>query len=511
MKKTLTGLAIIASASLALTACSSGGDTNGGGDAAEGASVKALSIGNFMDVTNWDPAAADLGFDGPYLSAIYDALVTTNDKGEPQPGLATKWETADDFLSVSFDIRTDAKFSDGTAVDVDAVVKGLEHLKAGPTAGEAFANVESIEGVDEDTLVLNMTKRDDTMLYLMGLGRSYIAAPAAIDAGTLSETPVGSGPYTLGADSVPGTEYTFDKVADHWDSDTFPFDPLKITPLSDGTAMLNAMEAEQLNLIYTDKTGSDLAEQNGWNAVKGLSMWSGLMFADRSGAMGSPLADVKVRQALNYAFDTKGMNESIAQGQGSVTNQMFPVGTTGNLPDLDGMYAYDIDKAKALLAEAGYADGFDVTMPMAGPFQAYQAIVEQTFGELGIKVTWEETDFMSYMGKAPTYPMYIAVIAMDSNAVATVNRQIVQPQWYNPNPGVETLNGVQELADAVFTAEPGADQDAAIEALNTSITEQAYNAVWGQSENTYVSTADFKVTPVIGLMFPTLRQIHLAG
>lgn len=182
-----------------------------------------------MDVTNWDPAAADLGFDGTYLSAIYDALITVNDKGEPQPGLATEWETADDFMNVSFDIRTDAKFSDGTAVDVDAIVKGLQHLKDGPTAREAFANVDSIERVDEDTLVINMAKRDDTMLYLMGLGRSYIAAPAAIDAGTLSEAPVGSGPYTLGADSVPGTEYTFDKLADHWDSDAFPFDPLKVT------------------------------------------------------------------------------------------------------------------------------------------------------------------------------------------------------------------------------------------------------------------------------------------
>lgn len=137
-------------------------------------------------------------------------------------------------------------------------------------------------------------------------------------------------------------------------------------------------------------------------------MWADLLFADRSGAMGSPIGDVKVRQALNYAFDVKGMNESIAQGQGFVTNQMYAVGTPGNLPDIDGMYAYDIDKAKSLLAEAGYADGFDITMPMAAPFQAYQAIVEQTFAELNIKVTWEETDFMSYMGKAPTYPMYVA-------------------------------------------------------------------------------------------------------
>ncbi|MBC9953404.1 hypothetical protein ICM05_01915 [Leucobacter sp. cx-42] len=510
MKKSLTGVAVVAAAAaaLALTGCSGGG---GGNDAGADGAVKPLNIGNFLDVTNWDPAAADLGFDGPYLSAVYDGLVTTNASGEPQPGLATEWEVSEDFKTVTFELRTDAKFSDGTPVDADAIVGGLNHLKEGTTSLEAYKNVAEIKKVDDDTIEFDLTQRDDTMLYLMGLGRSYIAAPAAIEAGTLSETPVGSGPYTLSADSVPGTEYAFDKVADHWDADTFPFDPLKITPLSDGTAMLNAMEAGQLNVIYTDKTGRELAEANGWNSSKGLSMWAGLYFADRSGAMGSPLGDVKVRQALNYAFDRQAMHESIALGEGKVTNQMFPVGLPGYDESIDKIYPYDLDRAQALLAEAGYADGFDVTMPMAPPFAGYQAIIEQTFKELNITVKWEETDFMSYMGKASQYPMFVGVIAMDSNPVATVERQIKDPQWYNPNPGLDTMPGVQEQVDAVFTAAPGDEQISAIETLNKTITEQAYNAVWGQNENTYVSTADFKVDAVVGLMFPTLRQITLAG
>ena len=298
MKKTLTGIAVVAAAALALTSCSAGGGENGGGGEAP-AGAAPLSIGNFLDVTNWDPASADLGFDGPYLSAVYDALLTTDENGEPQPGIATEWEVSDDFLTVTFDIRTDAQFSDGTAVDADAVVTGLQHLKDGTTASEAYLNVDEISKVDDDTIEFSLSKRDDTMLYFLGLGRSYLAAPSAIDAGTLSEAPVGSGPYTLSDSSVPGSEYAFDKVEDHWDADAFPFDPLKITPLSDPTAMLNAMEAEQLNLIYTDKTGADLAEQNGWAVARGLATWAGLYFADRSGDMGSPLGEVKVRQALN--------------------------------------------------------------------------------------------------------------------------------------------------------------------------------------------------------------------
>ena len=512
MKKTLTSVAALAAAALALTACSGGGgNAAGGSDDAGG--VKPLSIGNFLDVTSWDPSLADVGFDGPYLSAIYDPLLAIDENGEPVPALATEWEISDDFKTITMDLRSDAKFSDGAAFDADAAVKSLEYLQAGARSQEAYRNVESFEAVDEDTIAINLTQRDDTILYYMGIGRSYMMSPDAIDAGTLAETPVGSGPYTLGDDSIPGAEYHFNKVADHWASDEFPFDPLTVSPLSDATAMLNCMESSQFNLIYADKTAMDMAPDQGWNVATGLSMWVGLQFSDRAGATerGKPLGDLKVRQALNYAFNGPEMVETIAQGVGEATNQLFPVGSPGYVDPLTDLYPTSIDKAKEMLAEAGYADGFDVTMPMAPPFQPYQAIVEQTFKEVGIGLTWKETDFMQYMSVAPDYPMFIGVIAMDSNPMATIERQISQPQWYNPNPSIDAFPEVAAQLDKVKTAEPGDAQTKEIEKLNTLVTENAFFSVWAQSMNMYVSSGDFTVTPITGMMFPTLRQIDLAG
>ncbi|MBL3701030.1 hypothetical protein D3228_15510 [Leucobacter luti] len=508
MKRSLTGIAALAAAALALTACSSGTAATDGGDGAESA-AKPLSIGNFLDVTSWDPSLADVGFDGPYLSAIYDPLLAINGDGEPQPALATDWEVSDDFKTITMNLRTDATFSDGAAFDADAAVKSLDYLKAGVRSQEAYVKVDSFEAVDEDTIEIHLTERDDTILYYMGLGRSYMMSPEAIDAGTLAETPVGSGPYTLGADSVPGAEYHFAKVADHWDAAAFPFDPLTVSPLSDATAMLNGMESGQFNLIYGDKTATDLAPDNNWNVASGLSTWVGLQFSDRAGAteMGKPLGELKVRQALNYAFNGPEMVETIAQGVGEATNQVFPVGTPGYVESLTGEYPPSIDTAKKLLAEAGYADGFAVTMPMAPPFQPWQAIIEQTFTELGITVTWKETDFMQYMSVAPEYPMFVGVIAMDSNPIATVERQIANPQWYNPTPGLEAFPEVQAQVDTVLTAAPGDEQLAEVEKLNELVTQNAFFSVWAQSTNTYISVADFTVTPVTGMMFPTLRQI----
>ncbi|MFV0432368.1 MAG: ABC transporter substrate-binding protein [Leucobacter sp.] len=513
MKKTLTGVAAIAAVTLALTSCSSGGSDGGGNDGGDGATAAPLNIGNFLDVTSWDPALADIGFDGPYMSAVYDPLVVDNGKGEPEPALATKWEVSDDFKTITMDLRTDAVFSDGEAFNADAAVKNLEYLKEGVRSQEAYTKVDSFEAVDEDTIAIHLTQRDDTILYFMGLGRSYMASPKAIDAGTLAEAPVGSGPYTLADATVAGSEYHFDKVADHWAAADFPFDPLVITPLSDPTAMLNGMEGGQFNVIYGDQTAVDMAPDHEWNVSQGVATWVGLQFTDRTGdtEMGKPLGDLKVRQALNYAFNGPEMLEAIAQGSGAATNQVFPDGTPGNLPDLNDKYAYDIDKAKDLLKEAGYADGFDIKMPMAPPFQPYQAAVEQVFGELGIKVTWDEFQFMDYMAKAPTYPMFVGVISMDGNPVATVERQIVNPQWYNPTPGIDGFPEIKKQADKVFAADPGDAQVAEIEKLNEMVTDEAFYSVWYQSDNMYVSTKEFTVTPVIGMMFPTLRHINYEG
>lgn len=514
MKKATAALAAVAvSVALALSACSSGG----GSASSTAASTKdppkaagALNIGNFADVTNWDPSKADIGFDGPYLSAVYDPLVATNGNGQPVPALATSWTESSDGLKYTFHLRTGVKFSDGEPFNAQAAVKSLDYLKAGPTAGEAYINVAKFVAVNDDTVEFDMTKRDDVMLYLMAIGRSYMMAPKAIAAGTLSKTPVGSGPYTLDPSSVSGSLYKFDKVKGYWDAKDFPWDPLTIRPIQDATARDNAMVSGQINVNYGDETALKQAQQNGWNVAAKPSMWVGLQFTDRSGSKFKPLGDVRVRQALNYAFDGAAVLKSIGNGNGKLSNQVFPAGTPGNLPALNTMYKVDLSKAKALMSQAGYADGFALHMPMSQVFQLWQPVVDQVFKDLNIKVTWDNMQYMDYQKNAPTYPMFVSVVAMDSNPVATVQRQINLPEWYNPTPEVDKFPKVQAQVNAVLNAAPK-DQLAEVEKLNTMITGLAWFSVWYQANNTYISTPNIQVTPVVGMMFPSLRQIQPKG
>lgn len=507
MKKAMIAVALAAVTALALSACGSGGSD---AKSTAGAAGGPLNIGNFADVTSWDPSLADIGFDGPYLSAVYDPLVAVDGDGKPVPALATSWKVSSDYKTITMTLRTGVKFSDGEKFDADAAVKSLEYLKQGARSGDAYKSVDKIVAVDDKTIDIDLKQRDDTLLYFMAIGRSYMMAPKAIAAGTLAKDPVGSGPYTLESSSVAGSEYHFKKVKNHWDAKAFPFDPLAIYPIQDATARDNAMLSGQINVNYADDAAIKQAKENGWNTAAKVSGWVGLQFTDRAGERFKPLGDERVRQALNYAFDGASILKSVGNGEGKVSNQVFPAGMPGNVTELNSMYKVSIDKAKSLLAEAGYANGFSLHMPMSQVFQVWQPVADQVFGELGIKVTWDDMQYLDYQKNAPTYPMFIAYLAMDANPVATVQRMVNLPQWYNPTPEIEKFPEVQAQVQKVLDAQPS-DQIAQIEALNKLITQKAWFSVWYQANNTYTSTSDISVTPVVGMMFPSLRQITPKG
>ncbi|WP_029041881.1 ABC transporter substrate-binding protein [Cucumibacter marinus] len=479
--------------------------------AAPAAQAADLKIGNFLDVRSWDPALSDIGFSGPYLSAIYDPLIAMNAEGEAIPALATDWSYSDDFKTLTMHLREDVTFSDGEPFNAEAAVINLNHLKNGPLSNEAYLKVAEFRATGPYTIEIELTARDDSMVYLMALARSYMASPASIEADSLKSEPIGSGPYTLDMErSIPGSEYHFNKVADHWDAGTYKFDNLSVYPILDATARNNAMLSGQINVNFGAADNLQQAELAGWNIAQAPASWVGLQFVDRTGETLEPLGDVRVRQALNLAFNRAGMLSTISSGAGEVTNQVFVVGGEVNDPALLEDWAYDLERAKQLMADAGYADGFDVSMPMSPIFAPWQPIVTQTLSQLNINVTWDDLQMPDYQINAPNYPMFICVLSLDLNPPAALIRQVTSAQWFNPRQQYAEFPELKELADAALAA-TGDEQVEAMHAVNAKLTELGWWSIWYQAANSYFSTPDIEMQAVTGYMFPPLRFIQPAS
>lgn len=503
--------AAVAAGAVALAGCTSAGNTSdatAAGSSGGGSTIDELKAGVFLDVTSWDPASADIGFDGPYLSAVYDPLVELDKDSKPVPGLATSFDWSSDRMTLTMKLRSGVTFDDGTKFDADAAVFNVQHLMAGVRSGQAYVNVASVDKKDDSTIELHMKKRDDALLYFMGLGRSWMASPKAIQDNSLANGPDGSGPYTFDkAASRPQSQYVFHKKANHWDAKTYPFSTVDLLPITDQTASFNAMLSGQLNMQFGNAANLDKAKQNGWNVASKVASWVGLQFADRIGKQVPALGSEQVRQGISYAFDAAGILKAVGNGSGVATDQLFPVGSAVYDKSLDDKYKTDVAKAKQLLTQGGYPNGFSVKMPMSPIFQAWQPAVNQTFGEIGVKVDWVNMSMPDYQKNAPSYPMFVAVIAMDSNDMATLSDQVTTPQWYNPNPGLDANPDVKALVDKIQSADPGQQSDL-LKQLNQKLVDLAWWDVWYQADNTYFSVKGIKVTPITGMMFPTLKFIQ---
>lgn len=235
-----------------------------------------------------------------------------------------------------------------------------------------------------------------------------------------------------------------------------------------------------------------------------------MQITDRTGGRLAALGNVRVRQALAHAFDGAGILQAFSAGAGEITNQVFMVGGPVNDPALAITYPLDIERARALMAEAGYADGIDITLPVSPIFALTQSIADQTLRDIGFRVTWDQLQMPDYQRNAPTYPMFFSFLALDSNPMATLRRQVTGVQWYNPM-AVEQLAAYPELNARVQAAlaAVGDDQIAALRAVNEELVAQAWWPIWYQAYNNYFSVPTIEVQGITGMMFPQLRHISL--
>jgi peptide/nickel transport system substrate-binding protein len=388
----------------------------------------------------------------PVAQAVYDSLVHLYTDGETTtigavgPWLAESWSYNDDRTVLTLNLRDDVDFTDGEHFDADAVKANLDLQLEGPS-GPAFGAVDEFAVVDEYTIEVRLSEPDERVLRILSVP---LASPAALDdREALFNTPVGSGPYTLES-TVTDTEYVFVRNPDYWNAEAFEFDRIEMTVMEDLTARLNALKSGQIDYAQIDAATAAEAEATGLDTYVITPQWQGLILGDRRGEIVPALADVRVRQAIMMALDREAFNESAWGGLGDPGNQVGTTeqaGTGYYLPELADEYPYDPDRARELLAEAGYPDGFEIppVQVLAGWVAPLRTYLTQALGDIGITVTFEENPdaFTAFSaGESPVFPF-----SGNFDEYAWLSVDGFGNPWHNTDAETEELLSIINVAE----------------------------------------------------------------
>jgi peptide/nickel transport system substrate-binding protein len=495
-RSALRAAVILAGFGATATACTSGG-SNGQGI---GGGNKTLHL-----ALNTAPTSFKIGqWAGgeQYLAtAVYDTILTlaaSNDRIEP--GIAKSWEYNSDRTQLTLHIREGMKFSDGTSLDAAAVVASLEALRTGSASSSYLSSVAAVQASDPTTVLVTLSRPDGALLFNLCTATGAVGSPRVLTADSSNLEPVGSGPYVLdkGATKV-GDLYVLVRNKDHWNAAAYPFERVEAKLLEDTSAQQNAFRAGQIDVLGAGVSKETLPQyptsqfSNGRTPAGNIAA---LWLVDREGKIIPALADQRVRQAINMAFDRTSIVKNLAKSDDGVTNQIFSPASDAFDEALLDKTPHDVAAARDLMAEAGYADGFSVTMPSNFATSTYESVVSQSLSDIGVTVTWEPVPFQDFWAKVfgASYGMFFMfnnLSGIDAkDADAALNGAF--------NPFQTSTPELQQLLSAANSA-PEGQEAKAFGALNEYLVDQAWFAPLSAPRGFYVASKAIASVPASGV------------
>lgn len=391
------GAVLAAVASLALTAC--GGQATGSAQqAGNGHPGSVLTVGFGLQAPpTLDPGKAPQNY--AWLEQLaYEPLIVRRSDGRLAPGLATSWSyTGSSNTTFVLHLRPGVKFSDGTMLTAQDVADHLRYvMKSGGQMAPFFAG-GSFTATGPLTVTIRLAQPDPDLPLL--LTQDYIAGDVISPHGLRSPAKLGTrtagaGPYMLDpSQTVSGDHYTYVPNPHYYGKAGVYWKKVVVKIITDPQSMLNALKTGQVQVSTGDATTISAARQAGLTIASAPLLWTGVTLADRGGKTAKPLADVRVRQALNYATNRKAIVSALFSGIGSPTSELTVRGGYGYDPALVTAYPYDPAKAKQLLAAAGFPHGFTLKIVTGeeGQMNLMAQALAQQWQKIGVKL--QVTDY----------------------------------------------------------------------------------------------------------------------
>ncbi len=388
---------IVAFATLALllTACGSDSESDGPKKTPSSARAELLTVAATANITTWDPVKS-FSTEALYMANVYEPLLWKNGPDaadEYTPALAETWESSADAKTWTFHLRSGATFHDGTPVDAAAVKASIEAAKDHGGASFIWAPVDSIAAPDPQTVVFTLSYAAPLDLVASSTYGAWIVSPAALEASAKDDTyfesgvDAGSGPYTVES-YTPDKEVVLKAYDGHWGTEKPAYKRVIVSLTADASTQQQQLTSGEVDLalsIPLENVGQ-LADSGDFELRDYPAPFSYVGFFNTTRP---PLDDPKVRQALSYAMPYQDIIEVGAQGYGTQSRGPVPDGIFPFDPATP-QYSQDLDKAKALLADAGHADGLDLTLTYAAENQnekRFVPLIKDAFAKIGVNLT----------------------------------------------------------------------------------------------------------------------------
>ncbi|HEU0165380.1 MAG TPA: ABC transporter substrate-binding protein [Thermomicrobiales bacterium] len=373
-----------------------------------------LIYGLSTDPPNLDPRVGSGYAAATVKQQVYSSLIRVNEKFEFLPELALSWKVATDRLSVTFSLRPNVKWHDGSPFTADDVKFTFDTILAADSTAAAKADlftIDSVEVVDPLTVVFHLNQPDAMLLAVLQDNTCSIFSKSVVGGGAdLTTTLIGTGPFKyVGRET--GVSITLARNPDFWDPALPYLDGLVFQPISDDTARVSALQSGQVSLIdYVPQISQTELESS-----SDFKLYSDVVFTQMYVLLNQasdPLKKQLVRQAIAYAVDRDAVLQAVFFGRGkTLTGGVIPE-IIGGSTKLDGYYTRDLDKAKALLTEAGYPDGIDLTLTVTSTYAFHQRtaeVVQATLGDANIRVKLELLEWATLLDRQNNGPYELMV------------------------------------------------------------------------------------------------------
>jgi peptide/nickel transport system substrate-binding protein len=452
------------------------------------------------DPAGFDPAKATLGMSHAVIEQVYSTLMALDADATPYPDLAESVDISKDALVYTFRLRSSVKFHDGTplaAEDVKFTIERLKDPKIGYSYSAQLSPIKKIDVVNPLTVTLTLSEPSGPLLINLAFPGSSIVSKKIVESGhDLNALPIGTGPYKF-VNYQPRTVIVMERNPDYYEKPKPYIQRLEYHIISDATAITTALQAGVVNF-------SNVIPAKDWDSIKANphlttapiegGRWFWIMLNNTK----PPFDNAKVRQAVAFAIDRQAIVDAVFFGLAT------PI-LGGVVPPWNWGYASGVKvfspqanpvKAKALLAEAGYAGGFDAIFRVGSDWPnliAIAPIIQENLKAISVNVKIETMGTTEYMDKVwgggnyDLSDMYWLSPLADPDDFTTLNYKCGSP-----------MNPQKSCSKAM---------DALLEEARTGTTQEARKDAYARMQK--LSMEEMSLIPLVSALILTAHTDHL--